>query len=367
MARVVIDGRFIGNTSGRYLTELLTALEEIDVLNEYIVLVPSKDLGYWTPSKPNFSLTAADIKEFTLREQFAMLRVLRRLKPDLVHFAMPQQPVLYRGRRITTIHDLTLLRTPGLKGRARSYFKRAVGTWVFKLVGRLSQLVLVPSNYTRTDYLQFSGIPADRVRVTYEGSFDTPTRATPVKTLIDKQFLLYVGTHTSYKNVRRLVEAHQLLLGEHPGLHLVFVGRLEGVQGALISETRKWVEECGFANVEFTGFISDEELAWSYQHAAAYVFPSLMEGFGLPGLEAMAHGAPVVSSSATCLPEIYSDAAMYFDPLNINEMRNQIAAVISDGNLADSLRKRGRERASQFSWRRMAEQTLDAYIEVLEG
>jgi glycosyltransferase involved in cell wall biosynthesis len=119
-------------------------------------------------------------------------------------------------------------------------------------------------------------------------------------------------------------------------------------------------------SVIFTGFVDDSKLRWLYENTAAYVFPSLSEGFGLPGLEAMAHGAPVASSNATCLPEIYGGAAHYFDPYDENDMALKIFKVVSDDDLRDSLIKKGRARAKKYSWSRTAEETLKVYKKVLD-
>jgi glycosyltransferase involved in cell wall biosynthesis len=111
----------------------------------------------------------------------------------------------------------------------------------------------------------------------------------------------------------------------------------------------------------FTDFINEGELRWLYEHSAAYVFPSLSEGFGLPGLEAMIHGTPVVSSDATCLPEVYGDAAHYFDPRDVRDMAAKISDVLTDSKLRQDLIKKGTAQAAKYSWQRMAEQTLEIY------
>ncbi|MGH7194246.1 MAG: glycosyltransferase, partial [Candidatus Saccharimonadales bacterium] len=119
-------------------------------------------------------------------------------------------------------------------------------------------------------------------------------------------------------------------------------------------------------NLYFPGFVTEAQLRWLYERCEAYIFPSLSEGFGLPGLEAMRHGAPVISSNATCLPEIYGDGAHYFDPLDAGAIAEAIDNVLSDKDLRDGLIKKGRARVKQYSWRRMAEQTLDVYKQALD-
>jgi glycosyltransferase involved in cell wall biosynthesis len=119
--------------------------------------------------------------------------------------------------------------------------------------------------------------------------------------------------------------------------------------------------------VIFTGFVSEGELKWLYQNCVAYVFPSLSEGFGLPALEAIVSGAPVASSNATCLPEVYGDAAHYFDPLNVEDMAAKVGDIIDDPKLRAELIAKGKKQAAKYSWRRMAEQTLAVYNRALDG
>lgn len=142
---------------------------------------------------------------------------------------------------------------------------------------------------------------------------------------------------------------------------MIFVGRPDRETQI----TQAHVAACGYRNVLFTGFLPDGQRDWLYRHAAAYVFPSLSEGFGLPGLEAMGHGTAVASSKATCLPEIYGQAAAYFDPESVPDMARAIARILDDDAYRESLIAKGHERLECYSWRRMAEETLEIYREVL--
>jgi glycosyltransferase involved in cell wall biosynthesis len=181
-----------------------------------------------------------------------------------------------------------------------------------------------------------------------------------------QQYLMYVGSQSDYKNVRRLIQAHQSLLSSHPDLKLVLVGKTTGINGRAAGRNQAWSEAQGHKNVIFTGFVPDPQLAWLYTHTAAYVFPSLMEGFGLPGLEAMLYGAPVVSSNATCLPEVYGEAAEYFDPTDTDAMAQAIEHVLTDKNRREQLVKAGAAQVTKYSWRRMAEQTHQAYLNAVK-
>jgi glycosyltransferase involved in cell wall biosynthesis len=366
MATIAVDARAINSTTGRYIERLLVHLEAIADSHRFIVLMQSRDLDYYRPVTPRFTVVPADFESYSFREQAGFLQLLRRLEPDLVHFCMPQQPVLYAGRSVTTVHDLTLLKTQNSHhNRLVFRTKQAVGRAVFRRIARTSSAVLVPSEQTRDEYTAFTRIPGDKVHVTYEGADPATGDEETLPDLEGRSFLLYVGTQSDYKNVRRLVQAHQRLQSAHPGLVLALVGRIEGRGGASLRPNQQWVQDEGFVNVLFTGYVSDEQLAWLYRHASAYVFPSLMEGFGLPGLEAMTYGTPLVSSNASCLPEIYGDGATYFDPLDLESMTDAIARVLTDVQHVAEIRARGFARAERYSWRRMAEQTLQVYESVL--
>ncbi|EDK72605.1 glycosyl transferase, group 1 [candidate division TM7 genomosp. GTL1] len=155
-----------------------------------------------------------------------------------------------------------------------------------------------------------------------------------------------VGTQSDYKNIRGLIQAHQQLKVKFPDLGLVLVGKKSEAH----RRNEAWVHQHGFSNVVFTDFVSNEQLTWLYQHCATYVFPSFMEGFGLPPLEAMACGAPVVCSDATCLPEINGDAAHYFDPHSVSDMARAIEEVITDDKLRNGLIKKGYAQIKKYSW-----------------
>lgn len=361
MSHIAIDARIINSSTGRYVERLLHYLQQIDHTNSYTVLVRKKDKDYWQPTAPNFTIRVADFDNYSFAEQFGFNRFLKQLKPDLVHFCMPQQPILYRGRKVTTFHDLTLVRTYNSDKNWLIYHaKQTVGRFVFKRVARSNDHIITPSKFTRQDLHDFAGIPLDKMTVTYESADATPASPKAYK-LPYKKYLLYVGQQSDYKNIKRLGDAHQKLLEKYPDLGLVLVGN----KNASAKLNQKYFKEKKYKNITYTGFADDAELSWLYAHAAAYVFPSLMEGFGLPGLEAMIYGAPVISSNATCLPEVYGEAALYFNPNDTNNIAGAIDHLLSDDKLRADLIKKGYQQVKKYSWHRMAEQTLAIYEHAL--
>jgi glycosyltransferase involved in cell wall biosynthesis len=358
---IAIDARIINSSTGTYVERLLHYLEKIDTENTYTVLVPSKDLGYWTPTNPHFSVVAADFPNYSFAEQTGFKTFLDKLAPDLVHFCMPQQPLGYKGTHVTTVHDLTLLKTYNSdKNWLVFHAKQLVGRYLFKKVGKTSAHIITPTQFTKDEYVAYAGISPDKVTVTYEAADVSIDSLTPYDHPFGR-FIMYVGQQSDYKNIRRLGDAHQKLLTKHPDLGLILVGK----KNASSRKNEAYFDEKGYKNIIFTDFIPNEQRDWLYTQAAAYVFPSLMEGFGLPGLEAMGYGTPVASSNATCLPEVYGDAAHYFDPTNTDAIARAIDDILTNDILRQQLIKKGHEQLKKYSWERMAKQTHAVYTQTL--
>lgn len=365
MAHITIDARIINSSTGRYIERLLTYLEKLDSPHRFTVLVRSRDLNYWKPTKPNFTVVAADYHQYTMEEQVGFYLFLKRLNADLVHFCMPQQPLLYTGRAVTTVHDLNLLRIKENEGMSRPVllFKQMVFRQLLRTVTKRSARIITPTQFTKTDLLHFQSIPEKRVVVTYEAADELAKKPTPVKKYEKKKFIILVGRAEKYKNQKGAIEAHQLLLATHPDLHLVIIGKRDQTS----RELEEWAQSEGYQQIDFFGFASDAQLAWFYKHCAAYVFPSFMEGFGLPPLEAMRHGAPVASSSATCLPEVLGKAALYFNPAKPYEIALQVGKILDDKKLRTDLIKKGKAQVKKYSWLKMAKETHAVYDDALNA
>lgn len=360
---IAIDARIINSSTGRYVERLITHLQSIDTKNTYTILVRKKDETFWKPSAPNFTVKVADFDNYSLAEQTKFKKFLTILAPDLVHFCMPQQPVGYKGKKVTTFHDLTLVKTYNSdKNWLVFHAKQAIGKWVFKKVAADNNHIITISDFTTNELIDFTGISEEKITRIYEAS-DVSAIAPKHYKLPFKKYILYVGQQSDYKKIKRLGDAHQQLLEENPDLGLVLVGSKNA--SALKNET--YFTGNNYKNIFFTGFVDDAELNWLYSHATAYIFPSLMEGFGLPGLEAMSHGTPVVSSNATCLPEIYGQAAHYFNPFDTNDIAAAIQQVISNDTLRTRLSKQGYKQIKKYSWHKMAQETHAVYEKVLKA
>lgn len=361
MAHIAIDARIINSTTGTYVERLLHYLQTIADDHTYSVLVPEKDVDFWKPSDPRFTVHPVPYTNYSFNEQVGFKQYLDKLSPDLVHFCMPQQPLLYRGKTVTTIHDLTLLDTYNSdKNWLVFHAKQFVGRFVFKRVAKQSNHIITPTKYTKQAVISRLGAAPDTVSVTYEAADVSAGTLEPYKHPY-KEFILYVGQQSDYKNIRRLGDAHQLLQKDHPNLGLILVGKINDSA----KKNKQYFTDKNYRNITFTGFVPDAQRDWLYTQTQAYIFPSLMEGFGLPGLEAMAYGAPVVSSNATCLPEVYADAAQYFNPTDVPDIARAIDDVLKDPTLRAELITKGHARHSVFSWQKMAHETHAIYESVL--
>ncbi|TAL15321.1 glycosyltransferase family 1 protein [Patescibacteria group bacterium] len=362
MSHIVIDARIINSSTGRYVERLLHYLQTIDTVNKYTVLVLEKDKNYWMPTADNFSTIVADFDQYSIAEQTGFKRFIDDLAPDLVHFTMPQQPIRYKGNKVTTIHDLTLLKVYNSdKNWLVYHFKQLVGHFVFKRVIATSSQILTPSDYSKDEIIEFDRRAEGKITTTYLAADLSKDEPEPYE-LPFKRFLLYVGQQSDYKNIPRLASAHQRLIKKYPDLGLVLVGS----KNASVEMNEELFTDRNYKNIVFTGYLPDPQLNWLYKEADAYVFPSLMEGFGLPGLEAMGHGTPVVSSSATCLPEIYGDAAHYFNPNDTTDMARAIDEVLDNHILRTELVKVGHAQFKKYSWHDTAKQTHQIYLDALE-
>lgn len=360
--RIVIDARIRRSSTGRYVDRLIEHLQDIDKKNEYIILLQTDDM--WQPKAVNFSVVRVPFPQFSLNPigeiRFALK--LYSLKADLVHFPMNQQPILYFKKSVTSTLDLTMLNftRPGRTPLPIFWMKMTGYRFLFWLSNKRSEQIITISNYVRKELIKKYPSVKTKITTTHCAS-ESPSifkSITPTFIKPKASFILYVGTAFPHKNLYILVDAYKKLRKNNPDLIMVFAGKKE----YHYEKIQKYVDKNNLSSsILIPGFVSDEELKWLYENALCYVFPSLSEGFGLPGLEAMAHGLPVVSSNATCLPEIYGDASIYFNPLNSFEMASKIEMVINDKKLRQNLIEKGKKQVQKYSWEKMAKETLAVY------
>lgn len=362
--RIGIDARLINESGiGRYIKNLLIELQEIDTNNEYIIFLRGKDLSKYV-FKDNFKKIEADFAWYGVAEQIKFPPLIYSQKIDLMHFPHFNIPILFRGKFVVMIHDLIHqhhnMSKSSTHGPLMFAIKKIGYEKAFKFALKRSEKIITPSNYVKTQIINEWNINEEKIIVTYEGVEEELLKKTVNinKSLdkygVKKPFIFYAGNAHPHKNIDRLITAFIELKKDHPNLQLV----LSGKENFFWKRTK---EKYNQKDIIYTGFISDEELVAFYKSAETYVFPSLEEGFGIPLLEAMACGCPVVSSNAGSLTEVGGDAAYYFDPKNINDLIEKINQVLSDQNLRKDLIEKGNKRCKQFSWKKMAKETLKIY------
>jgi len=361
--RVGIDARNDGTGVGRYTFSLIRELAKIDRENEYVLFLNQERFAGYAAPGPNFRTVEAAIPWFTLREQLVLPRLVTQERLDLVHYPHVTVPLVSTTPFVVTIHDLNYL-DPGATGHGLRHAALRAAYRVELAKARRARRLIAPSEHTRHAIDRKLGVESSRVSVTYEAA-DPPEQVAPDRTVLERHgldvpFFLYVGAAYPYKNLTRLITAFARVEGDYK---LVLAGDHEQFAAGL----QEHAAALGLLGdrVVFTGVVSDAELAALYGAARAYTFVSLSEGFGLPGLEAMQFGVPVVAASTGSLPEIYADAARYCDPHDVDSIADALEEVASDEQLRAQLSERGRRRVADFSWARTAEQTLAVYREAL--
>jgi len=268
-------------------------------------------------------------------------------------------------RTVFTLHDLIFLFHPETHKPLNRWFL----TLMMPRFLRAADAIIAVSECTKRDAIRFYGIPEEKITVIYEGvsphfrpASPEAVRAVREKYSLPEHFILYVGTIEPRKNLTALLEAFTNLQSAICNLHLVFVGK----KGWLYEGFFRRLRELGLEDrVLFTGYVPDEDLPAIYSAADLFVFPSLYEGFGLPVLEAMACGTPVVCSNTSSLPEVAGDAALLVDPTDMRALAGAMKRALTDEEKRKEMREKGLRRAAKFSWEKAATMTLKVYQDVL--
>lgn len=345
----------------------------IDGRNQYALVVLGK-LTHPFPLPANFQLFSFPVSERVMNIIWYRLGL-----PFLANWVIPAAdifhspnfmlPPLRRTKTLITIHDLSFVRFPECADPALAKFlTRMVPRWV-----RRADMVLADSESTKSDLIEWIAIPQEKIEVVYGGveDFFVPVRGEGVlasiqqKYLVPKPYILTMGTLEPRKNIGRLIEAYAILKQETGLLHTLIVA---GGKGWLYSELFTQVDRLGLhQDVVFLGYVPDTDLPPLISGADLFVFPSLYEGFGLPPLEAMACGCPVVSSQAASLMEILGDAALYFEAIDVRALAQAIERALADRALRETLIERGLAQAARFTWKAAAEKLLRVYEQVGKG
>jgi len=363
--RVAIDARKLHDFGiGTYIRNLLRHLARIDHDTEYVLLCGEADLGVAAQLGPNFRGVLEPSPNYSIREQIHVPWVLRRERPDLYHAPHYVLPAAINCSSVVTIHDCIHLMFPQYLPNRMAYAYARAQMWT---AAHRSNCVLTVSDASKRDILHLFNIPPEKIVVVYN-AIDSHFSVTPPLDAIarvreryqlDHRFVLYVGNIKPHKNLVRLIESFsELRARQLEDVKLLIIGDEISKLPALRHAVHRHKLH---KHVRFLGYVPDDQLAVLYRLAAVFVFPSLYEGFGLPPLEAMASGTPVVVSNVSSLPEVVGDAAVLVDPHDIDSIVDGLHSVLTNPARAEDMRRKGLERAREFSWERSVARTLEVY------
>jgi glycosyltransferase involved in cell wall biosynthesis len=362
---------------GTYIRNVVRTLGRLDHENKYLLIGTPARVREVGALPPNFHSVPLTAPERSLQGYREFRMTLKRLECDLVHvpnlFSVPRGlPCPY----VMTVHDMLEHMS---RAHEQSGIWRSLHFQLTRSVLRGAARIFAVSNFTKTEIEKLFEIPPDRIEVVYNAideRFLHGHASAADRELIAQRyqvtypFLLYAGRVSPHKNVVRMIEAFSALKTAlernqiYPDLKLIIIG--DDLSGN--PDLRRTVVRSGVQNdVRFLGFIPIEVLRIFYDEAKIFVFPSLYEGFGLPPLEAMAHGTPVVTSNVSSLPEVVGNAAVLVNPENVFEIMRALHRVLTDQALRDRLKERGYQQTAKFSWETSVRRILDTYHQIADG
>lgn len=369
---VLINGLQAGNRSGtgRYIIELVRALGALDTDARVTAVWPAgieaplPDFRNESTAWFEIQYQPAGVMARLFFDQFGLLRLRSQIEADLMHYPANFGPIHAAGGLVVTVHDLSFMRHPEwFRADRAAYYRFAA-----RRTARVARRLIADSQATARDIEEFLGFPSGRIDViplgvgtAFRPAAKAACRMVREKYRLPADFFLYVGTMEPRKNLPRLIRAWSRIAGEI-SQDLVIAGR----HGWKTDALQKALTRSAYATrIHLPGFIAAEDLPALLTAAQVFVWPSLLEGFGLPPLEAMACGTPVLTSSTSSLPEVTGDAALLVDPDDEDALADALRALAGDKAIRDGFRAKGLVRAAQFTWKRTARMTIETYARAL--
>lgn len=358
-----------------YIRNVVRTLGHLDRTNEYFLVGAESRFAQLGPLPDNFHLLELQHAEATFANYLEMNRVLRACDVDIVHVPHTfYRPLILRAPYVITVHDLLDYM---YRARTGNTALRAAHSYMTRQAVHRAARIFAVSNFTKRDVARYFKVDPERIEVVYNAldeSFQrghtSPEEQARIRGryLLDAPFLLYTGRISPHKNVARLIEAFSALKAElaktgiFPDLKLVIIGD----EVSKNPDIRRAVVRSGMQHdVRFLGYVAIDVLRVFFDMAKVFVFPSLYEGFGLPPLEAMAHGTPVVVSNTSALPEVVGNAGLMVNPENVFEISRALYRALTDQCLRDRMKNAGIEQAKKFSWQTTVRRMLEIYAEVV--
>lgn len=365
--KLFIDALMISYSGvGRYVQNIIEKIDSISKETgiKLTVFLNQSDEKYLS-KLPNSTLlyTPVNTKIYSIKEQLFLRHCLKKSKPDLVHFPNFNVALFSRMPFVVTIHDLIYLKFPGA---CPNILAKTYARFMINYACRKAKLVITDSLFSKQDILETMDIPGSKIRVIYPAVSPkyqpiTDPHRRLAKYKIPKKYILYVGNHEKRKNIPALMAAFARSKSSRQ-YHLVITGKKDSRRKEIYQTINQYHLE---SRIFFTDYLSEEDLPALYSGAGLLAFPSVYEGFGLPILEAMACGTPVICSNATSIPEVAGNAALVVDPANLEEFAVAIDRVLTDDELRHNLQEKGLIRAKQFDWSKTVMELIKVYQEAL--
>lgn len=366
--RIGIDCRLWNETGvGRYTRNLVAELAKIDKKNSYILFFRNEEFNSVTLPGKNFEKHKASMRWHTIKEQVYLPFLLQKFKLDLVHFPYFSVPTQYRGKFIVTIHDLILDHFDTGEASTLPWIvykaKRFAYKYIISQTASKAARIIAVSDATKKEIIDHLPMSKDKISVIYEGVDTSVHAGISEKPPVKPPYYLYVGNAYPHKNLVRLLEAYGLFLQKvGQEIPLVFVGKEDYFYKQLqVTAQNMFVDQ----TIQFLKNVDDKQLASLYKNANALVVPSLMEGFGLPILEAMVNHCNVLASDIPAFREIGKDAIMYFNPQSPESIAKALEKNLAlDKTARETYSRAGIARSKVFSFEKMAQETLAQYLAV---
>jgi glycosyltransferase involved in cell wall biosynthesis len=364
MLSVTIDLRLINASGiGTYLTNLIPGVisafpkAKFNLLGKKEELLKVKYLD-----APNIHIINFNSPIYSISEQIEFLKII---PSDTNLFWSPHYniPLFYKGKLLVTVHDVFHL---VMLSFIKDIHKLLYAKIMFKCLTKKAATIICVSKFTAKELKSFFNIQDNKIKIIYNGvsQFWFNPIVTSDAPQLNFNYLLFVGNIKPHKNLNTLLDAFEIIKKSFPH-HLIIVGKREGfiTKDKMIQNREKELGD----RVHFSGYIDNESLKHLYANADSLVFPSFYEGFGLPPIEAMACGCPVISSNSSCLPEILENNVLYFNPNNSKELAERICQLLTNDSLRNNLRREGRNHAKKFSWEQAQRLTVNSLEDLLKG
>lgn len=364
---IVIDARLYGPKHtglGRYTKNLLIALKKLPDFEKYkftLLVYPELFAEAKSDLGNSFEYQICKYRHYSLKEQLFLPSFINTLKPDLVHFTHLDKPIFYFGKSVVTVHDLIRHFSRGGETTTKNpllYWPKYFGYLLMTRIILYNSFVIVPSNFWQDYIIKKYSFNPQKIITTHEAvdpNFISPRHQ---HTETPENYILYTGNLYPHKNITIIFKALKKL----PKIKLKIICARSVFTQKIEAQIKN---EKLDSQVEFLGFVPDSDFPKLYSRALALVHPSLLEGFSLTGLEAMALNCPVIAAKASCLPEIYGPAALYFNPKNATSLAKTITKLKNNTPLRNQLIKLGQEQYKKYNWHFTAQETLNFYKKII--